>query len=490
MGTHTVTIPSNEQNLWNWEDLQSTKFSFDAPFRLQLVDDQTFTAEEVIRVLPKRRIVAFGTWQDKPVVAKLFFDPKHAKRHMEREVAGVKSLRENKIPAPSLYHKTVSEDGRVYVLLFERILNATGLAEAWRNRKSIKEVMPLLRGTVVEIATQHVLGVMQHDLHLNNFLITKKTIYTLDGGQIETFPPLLSKKQSMYHLALFLAQLGVGVEECQEKLFVHYAKSRGWLLKKKDFASIFFYIKQWNAKRWERFQRKLFRTCTAFMAFNDWRTIGVYDRRYAFPEFTDFLIDPEIAFTHPSARILKAGNSSTVAKIKLDHRDFVVKRYNIKSPWHRLRRCFRPSRAAKSWRLAHKLKLFGVATANPVAFIEKRFFGFRSTSYYVSEYVSSTHVGQYVQQQLGNTDKIDDMVTRVATLFKNLAKLDLTHGDLKMTNILIDQREQPVLIDLDGAKEINDSFILRVAWRKEVNRFLKNFTAFPTIVEKFKTAFQ
>jgi tRNA A-37 threonylcarbamoyl transferase component Bud32 len=488
VGTHIVTIPNEEYNTWNWEELHSAKYSFSPHFRLKLADNQSFLADEILRVLPKRRLVAFGTWQEKPVVAKLFFDPKNAQRHMEKDAAGARSLRENKIPAPALLHRSMSEDGRVCVLLFERIYHATSLGEAWRNRESIKDVMPLLRGTVVEIATQHVLGVLQHDLHLNNFLITRKTIYTLDGGQIETFPPLLSKKQSMKSLALFLAQLGVGVEACQEKLFLHYAKARGWLLKKNDIASIFFYIKTWNEKRWMRFQRKLFRNCTDFSFFKDWHTVGAYDRHYAFPEFTEFLIQPEMAFDHPSMKVLKAGRSSTVVKVTLDNKEFVIKRYNMKSIWHRLRRCFRPTRAAHSWRLAHKLSLFGVATAKPVAFIEKRFLGLRGKSYYVSEYVSSTNVSDYINNNLGNLDKIDTIVLRTAAMLKNLAKLAITHGDLKATNILIDKREQPVLIDLDGAVENGSIVKMRLRWRKEIERFLKNFESLPPVMEKFKSA--
>ena len=67
-------------------------FTFDKPFQIELADKQMFTAEKVVRILPKRRLVAFGTWSGKPVVAKLFFASKHAARHVEKDAAGIQEM--------------------------------------------------------------------------------------------------------------------------------------------------------------------------------------------------------------------------------------------------------------------------------------------------------------------------------------------------------------------------------------------------------------
>ena len=46
-------------------------------------------------------------------------------------------------------------------------------------------------------------------------------------------------------------------------------------------------------------------------------------------------------------KLLKGGGSATVASIELDGRALLIKRYNIKSPLHWLKRFWRPSRAAQ-----------------------------------------------------------------------------------------------------------------------------------------------
>ncbi len=472
-----------------WKQLHAAQFAFDSPFQFYLDDGSVFLAEKVLRLIPKKRLVAMGTWSGKKVVAKLFFAEQQSKRYMEKELAGVRLLQEHHVPTPALLHTGKSQDGRTCVVMFEYIEGAVSLDDIWRNKKNMEEITAVLKSIVVELATQHVFGILQQDLHLKNFLLKGKKIYTLDGADVEYGEPLLSKKMSLNHLALFLSQLGVGVEVEQEKLFNFYAKSRGWLIKEEDKRELFFSIKRWNEIRWKKFEEKIFRDSTDFaVRKKNWMQV-MYDRQYASSAFMAFLDDPEMAFQHPSMVMLKNGRSSTVIKITLDQRDYVVKRYNLKNSWHRLRRCLRPTRAQTSWRLAQKLKLFCLSTAKPAAYIEKNILGFRGQSYYVTEYVNGEQASAFFFRYHRDEEKMSAMVKRIVRLLKNVAKLEITHGDLKMSNILIDENEQPVLIDLDGAAEHLSLSGLHRAWKKEVDRLLDNFHAFPKIKEKFKKDF-
>lgn len=312
-------------------------------------------------------------------------------------------------------------------------------------------------------------------------------IYTLDGGQIQLTPHLLPKKPSMESLALFLSQLGVGKEPLQAHLFEFYAKARGWLVKPHDRRELFHAIKRWNNSRWLHFDKKIKRNSTEFASLRKWQKVGMYNRQYATPAFLEFLQHPEIAFTHPSAQFLKQGRSSTVVKVTFDDHDYVVKRYNLKNPWHRLRRALRATRAAACWQLAHKMQLFGIATAKPIAYLETRWMGLRGQSYYVTEYVPGVHAGDYFAASHSAIEE-DTMVAHIVTLLKNLSKIDMSHGDLKITNILIDKNQQALLIDLDGAKQHDSLASLRYAWHKEIKRFLQNFYEQPQLKTKFENA--
>lgn len=467
-------------------NIYAATFAFDEPFDLELADGTFFHAEKVVRIIPKKRMVVFGTWQDKMVVAKLFFHPHRANKHIKKDVTGIHILRDNKIPSPDLYYQGISADKRAHVLLLERIVDADNIEDVWVQKKNTYELMRILQLMMIELATQHVLGVLQHDLHLKNFLVTKKNVYTLDGGQIEFFSHRLSKKISMKNVALFLSQLGVGVEEQQEALYRYYAKARGWLVKNKDIPILFSMIKKWGYERWQRYEKKIYRESSDFSRLHGWGYVGMYDRRYASCDFLNLINYPESAFKSTSAVLLKAGRSATVVKMSVDNHEFVIKRYNVKNGLHFLRRCFRSTRAFSSWRLAQKLKLYRIPTATPIAFIEKRHLGLRGVSYYVMAYVPGGHVGDFLQAHQTDEVKMTRLIKRVTTLLKNLATLRITHGDLKITNMLLDSEDQPLLIDLDGAKEHTSAAKLNYAWRKDIKRFLQNFYSQPLFLKRFQ----
>src|SRR3990167_5364294 len=227
--TCTVTMPSEaaaEMHSVTWDDLYHADYQFPVPFLVGM-EKGSFVAEQVVRLVPGRRMVVFGFWQGKPAVAKLFYDRNDAARHYEKDVTGVEAMVEKKIPTAALISEGSAHDERIYVLIFDRILKGESLEKIWQMRECIDDVLPTLQAVMIELATQHVLGVMQSDMHMGNFIVNEKTIYTLDGADITSQDMMLSREASMKNLALFLSQLGAGVNGLQEQLFRHYARARG-----------------------------------------------------------------------------------------------------------------------------------------------------------------------------------------------------------------------------------------------------------------------
>lgn len=470
-------------NELQWKELYTADFSFQEPFKL-MVENEFLYASEIKRIVPKRRMVVMGRWKNQEVVAKLFLDPMHAKRHYNKELAGIKALQHNKIPSPTLLWQGRSQDKRFYILIFTRILKATSLLELWQADIDKQHLNIILRGVMIELATQHVLGVMQKDLHLGNFLISRSKIYTLDGGQITATNFLLPKNQSIQQIALFFAQLGADATELYEPLFKHYATARGWLLKSQDFQDLLAAINQINAARWKHFNKKIFRDCTHFQRINRWGKSGAVNRKFLSPELELFFLDPDAVFRQQNVHVLKAGRSSTVIKVMLGKKIMVVKRYNLKNPLHFLRRLFRKTRAYHGWRLAHKFILFNIATPTPIAYLENKWFGLHGKSYFVSEYIDGEPAATYLSAQKNERSELVMALTR---LLKNVFRIHVSHGDLKLTNILIAKNSRPMIIDFDGSHEHISSASLKHAWRKDIKRFLENFHAHPQLLQSFKS---
>lgn len=483
-------MPINEIEELTWNKLFRINYAMSIPFKLNLGEhDFPVFCDEIVRVIPGKRLVAFGTWNDQAVVLKLFYERGKAKRHIKRELEGVETLLGSGVPTPKILFQGETLKKRVHVLMFERIIDAVNLDDIWQAKTTPQELAPLMHAVTIELATQHVLGVMQKDLHLKNYLLKGNQILTLDSGSIEFFHEPLAKKLSLEHLGLFFAQLGVGTEELQHELFQVYAKARGWLVKKSDISYLQAAIKKSNDERWRDYQNKINRNCTAFAKIAKAKASIMYDRSFRTPDFLNFLANPEIAFTHQNAEILKAGRSSTLAKITINNKVLVVKRYNIKNIAHGLRRCLRPTRAAKSWQIGQLLRLFGVATPKPIAFIENRVFGLRGRSYFVMEYVEGENLGDYFAKYQPDDAHFAKIAVRVVTLLKNLTKLRISHGDLKMTNILIAD-DRPMLLDLDGVTLHRSPGETKRAYKQEIKRFMKNWAGNAGVRELFETLLQ
>lgn len=468
-----------------WKQLCKLDYVVPVPFKLTLDNEEnSLICHEVVRVIPGKRLVAFGKWDNQDVVAKIFYGSSKATRNVEQEISGVEKLNAAGILTPKILWYGSAQKQKIKIILFERIMDSITLDSLWRVRRNNQELFPLIREIAVELATQHVLGIVQNDLHMKNFLITPEHIYTLDGSNISSYPEVLPKKQSLVHLALFLAQLGLGSENLQEEFFQTYVKARSWIIRPSDLKLLHESLKNWHRKRWQGFEKKIKRNSTAFAHQKTFDANIMYDRNYFSPELANFFKDPDVIFEHKNTQILKDGRTSTVARVIIDNRAFVVKRYNIKDNWHLLRRCLRETRAASTWRLAQCLCLFGIPTAKPIAYIEKQFLGFRGSSYILMEYVDAPHVGQYYTHYRNNSHRFKIVAERIVAIFKNLSKLRLTHGDLKMTNILIDN-DQPILIDLDGMTEHSTHFGLNQAFKKEMQRFMRNWEDYPDVYEMF-----
>lgn len=465
------------------KQIKSAKRLLPVPFQLKLKDySAPLIIEKIVRIIPKKRFVAFGTFEGKAIVAKCFLESskKNKSNHATRDAAGVNILTTANIPTPALLIQTVDQSNRISILIFERIQDAYNLDWLWQQKSDNEELAPLMRAVTIELATQHVLGVIQKDLHLKNFLIANKKIYTLDGGSIEQFNEPYPKKESLQHLALFFSQLGVGTDALQKELFDLYTQSRGWLNRPNEITFLQESIKKWRLERSARYMKKILRNCSSFSRIEKFTSLTLYDRDYASESFFELLKNPEAPFTNLNTEFLKKGRSSTVIKIKNGDRTFVIKRYNMKNILHWLRRMFRPSRASRSWQLAHTLTHAGIPTAKPIAFIEKHFFGLRHKSYFIMEYVDGKHIGDYFSRYRAEESAYSLMAKRVINLIDSLSELNLTHGDLKMTNIIISQN-RPVLIDLDGMQSHRTTGSLHRAIQKELKRFMENWKSLPTV---------
>lgn len=408
----------------------------------------------VVRTVPHQRDVVYGTWKTSHnkellVYAKKFMG-RRAKKHLERDVAGVTQLAAANILTPALLNQDETQDGVAFVAIYAAIDSAKNAEEVWVNLDTPKRLQ-LAHKLAQTIALHHQAGLLQTDLYLKNFLVQQKPghddlIYTLDGDGIRQLRPFFQKRQKLKNLATLFSKMDAHDDAWIAELYAHYCLQFNAICLPLDLAKVEAYTQKIRHQVASGYaDKKVFRSCTDVKVVQNFRRFEAVASDFMVDHHTLASLDCFLA--KPEFNI-KNGNTCTVGKTTIANQVVIIKRYNIKSFWHGLNRAFRISRAARSWANAHRLIICNIATPKPLALVEERFGWLRRRAYYLSAYVDAPDALQFFTQ-CANSEEKQIAARNIASLFYKLYLLKLSHGDCKATNIKIVDLS-PVLIDLDG----------------------------------------
>lgn len=475
------------QSIVNTQYLRSRR-NLEVPFRVLLESDGSsaeLVCNKIMRIIPGKRIVCAGEWNKKPVAVKIFLSSGSAKRHYNREIKGINALKNAGIKTPALLLQSNLQQGDIPVLVFQRIMPALNPNEVLDTAETDEKRSEFLKRIAVVIAEQHEAGLKQKDLHLGNFLLSDNDIYTIDGDTVDTGQTgtHLPKAISLNNLGLFLAQLNPNFDHLFSTAFQAYTAKRSWPSDSSLFKQLLKEVKFQRKTRSKKYLHKIFRECTSFVCHKSWNSYMVCERNFYHGEIKKIITDPDSAIS--SSRLLKNGNSATVALAEVNGKLLVIKRYNIKSFGHALKKCPRNTRAWSSWRNAHRLELLGIPTPRPIAFLEKRWGLFRSTSYYISEYIDGTDLYRLITSDRSKKINIESLSIKFGEMLKLLADANMSHGDFKATNFIV-AGEKLYIIDIEGMRKHSCRWSLKRSLKRDCRRFMKNWKDMPGVARIFQ----
>lgn len=422
---------------------------------IALEDGRLMSVRHWQRILPGKRLTGSGEWQGRKVLAKLFIAARGSVRHWQRECRGAATLATHGLPTPALLASGLLADGGHYVL-YEHLDGAHSPDSA-----SLDELAPVF----ALVGRMHAKGLVQADAHLGNFLLQEGRLYVIDGDAIRDSA---APADCMDNLALLLAQLQPQVEAAlrADLLTAYRGGNPGATIDEAQLAAAAARARQ---ARLADYLDKSLRDCSLF------KSAHRVDRFFSIVRAETGLLAPLIH--DPDAWLekgipLKRGRTATLARVEVNGRQLVIKRYNIKGPVHALSRSWRPSRAWHSWVEGHRLGFLGIATPRPLALIEQRAGPLRGKAWLISEYCDGESLaGRYPDP---DTVPAATDLEAIGALLRQLAAARISHGDLKATNLLW-CGGKPYLIDLDAMRQHASDAAFARAWRKDSARFLDNW---------------
>jgi tRNA A-37 threonylcarbamoyl transferase component Bud32 len=443
-----------------------------------------------VRVIPGRREVCRGEWNGQGVFAKIFLG-KDALKYAKRDADGIAILQQEHIATPKLLHAgtgTMQSGELVQVIVLEEIKNSKNIEDLWPTLK-VKARLELAKKLVKVIALHHDADIIHTDLHLKNFLVTDDFVYTLDGDGIRQYVGL-TYKRALHNLAEMISKFDV-LEQAEwlPQMLEAYHTIIRWHLPM-GVEQVAPLANDYRLKAVNNYASKVFRNCTDVSVSQSASAFQAWSNSFDLPCDIDF--DGLIA----NGKLLKNGNTCTVALSEVAGRQVVIKRYNIKSFGHALSRALRSSRAAVSWGNAHRLKLLGIPTASPIALMETRRFGLlRGKAYFLTEYIEALDArGSKVAPdalaffaQTQDKKARAEAVKNICTLFYRLYLLQISHGDTKATNIKM-QGTTPLLLDLDAMRQHSRPCL--EAHVRDLRRFMQNWKNQPALYNAFVKTFR
>lgn len=347
------------------------------------------------------------------------------------------------------------------------------------------------------IGRMHRVGVVHWDLHCGNILLktnTKKpTLILMDLHRMGKRRRLPRRIMAANLAQLYYDRMHVTSRTERLRFLKHYLAEcrcggtlRGWMFMIENFA--YRHIK----KQYNQRDRRIFgrsRYFTPIKLDKGWHghVVLASKRKLGGSKVAEIIFtkeDWEAALAEPGAlfdesasgrEVYKDSRSSTVIRRKMkigqNEVDVFVKRPRRKQFWKILPDMFRPSRPARAFKLGHELLTRRIATALPLAAIERRTGLFLRESILITEAVDSPHMYDFLKTWLSIPPRGDtplsepqqrqlaqEVLWQLGRVLQQLHDNNFSHRDLKATNIRIrwldGTRPEVVLVDLDGLRHV------------------------------------
>lgn len=457
----------------DWQQLQAMlkegKTDFLLPFQAGPIH-----VEQILRLIPGKRVTVKGTWENQAVVVKIFLS-RRAKEHARRETQGVERVKQSRILSPNLLRAGEMYQGKAHLIIFEYISPTISIEAIWQsgNEGLLKPVVMEMQAILLKLHRQ---GFCHADFHPNNFVLNASGLYLVDVSEVKALKRFFFSRStvqnSLRNLATLYAQISIHYRQLIQELFGRYCQGREWVMTDGLLRRVGDALNQARKRRIHDTIQRSFRSCSDVVYYRSWGRRYACNKAY-FKELAQaFFEQPKRCVQ--AGILIKNGNACTVTRWE-GSISFLIKRYNVKSWFYGLKKCWYPSRAERSWRNARILKALGITTAKPVGFFEERFLGFlHGKSYFLYEFQPGETLKHYFENE-SDAEAKQTVAKKVVELLRDLGDARVVHGDLKYTNFIISQG-MPAIVDLDSARICSsDGRAFRKARQKDLNRFLTNW---------------
>ena len=399
-----------------------------------------------------------------------------------------------KCPEPVAFAiKGINPANQTSFLITKSLVKTCSLEELFLNKNEEKVETKKKKKILEEVARicrkMHINGINHRDLYLCHFHINKNlkkvrnNIYLIDlhRAQIRRYVPkrwAIKDIGGLYHSAI---DMGLSETSCYRFLKLYFnLPFRELILKKRRF------IEASRRRSFSMYMKPILkkidpRRISENSADDDY--LSVKEKNYRWIAKKEFLNDETSkVFQDPDSymekgEVIKKEAGHFIVLLRIDKNlSLIIKKYQIKSTWHFLRKFFLRSRANISWLAAHWLNLVGIHTVNHIGIIER----FNALGLKDSYLITEQNLGVRVDKINFDKESATLIANRFVAFYKRLAWIDFSHGDAKSSNFIL-YNDRLLVFDLDISRKRFLNYIFKRKILKDIQRTLKSFNKNKTI---------
>jgi tRNA A-37 threonylcarbamoyl transferase component Bud32 len=164
----------------------------------------------------------------------------------------------------------------------------------------------------------------------------------------------------------------------------------------------------------------------------------------------------------------------------------IIKKFVHRSFFHFIISCIKISKAKRHFIAARHLIQNQLDTPVPLAYVEKRKFGFILECYFISESIKTPEkISKLVKKENDDVKLMTELIELTAQYTKKMHDSGMVHNDLNLANFLLsgnNSEKRLVLIDLNRSRIKNKispplrlKDIVRLGWKNYRNKFLEDY---------------
>lgn len=215
--------------------------------------------------------------------------------------------------------------------------------------------------------------------------------------------------------------------------------------------------------------QKIFKNHPSFHFEKSFNHLIIYDKSKVDPNLQNFINHPD-NYLKKDASLIKNNSKRTLAKLNINGKKIVIKRYNFKSWLDWISKCpFRSSKAYRYWYYAYQFKDKGINTVDPIAIIEKRLGPFWTHTYLIMDYLEGETLNELKNKKVLNEEDSSAIAEQLKNTLHKFNEQNWVHPDFKDKNIMV-MNQMITILDLDEvhAYTFNNFFYKKKCLKKHI----------------------